>query len=152
MRALPLLLLLLALWPAPAAAHVVAPGADLRIAQTIAGAELTITVRGVSRTPAPAVVEIEAFHPVPDLPVELTMRSTETGRASRAAVRLAAGRAGPYRVSMQVFRAGPHELEVRTPPSGPCCRCASWCRRRRRGSWSSTAASTWPGSWWWAGC
>ncbi|TYB50864.1 hypothetical protein FXF51_55070 [Nonomuraea sp. PA05] len=110
-----LLLLLLVLWPAPAGAHVVAPGADLRIAQTIAGAELTMTVRGVSRTPAPAVVEIEAFHPVPDLRVELTLRSSENGRASRAAVRLAAGRAGPYRVSMQVFRAGPHELEVRTP-------------------------------------
>lgn len=69
----------------------------------------------MNRTPAPAVVEIEAFHPVPDLPVELTMRSTETGRATRASVRLAAGRAGPYRVSMQVFRAGPHELEMRTP-------------------------------------
>ncbi|GAA2209101.1 hypothetical protein GCM10009850_045590 [Nonomuraea monospora] len=109
------LVLLLVLWPVPAGAHVVAPGADLRIAQTIAGAELTITVRGVSRTPAPAVVEIEAFHPVPDLPVELTLRSSETGRASHAAVRLAAGRAGPYRVSMQVSRAGPHELEVRTP-------------------------------------
>ncbi|MEV0821833.1 hypothetical protein [Nonomuraea rubra] len=112
---LPLLLLLLTLGSAPAGAHVVAPGADLRIAQTIAGAELTITVRGVSRTPAPAVVEIEAFHPVPDLPVELTMRSAETGRATRASVRLAAGRAGPYQVSMQVFQAGPHELEVRTP-------------------------------------
>ncbi|UBU17378.1 hypothetical protein [Nonomuraea gerenzanensis] len=116
MRILPLLLplLLLALWPVPAGAHVVAPGADLRIAQTIAGAELTITVRGVSTVPAPAVVEIEAFHPVPDLPVELALRSTETGGTSRAAVRLAAGRAGPYRVSMQVLRAGPHELEVST--------------------------------------
>ncbi|MCF6476386.1 hypothetical protein FAF44_49815 [Nonomuraea sp. MG754425] len=108
-------LVLLALWPVPAGAHVVAPGADLRIAQTIAGAELTITVRGVSRTPSPAVVEIEAFNPVPDLPVELAMRSAESGRVSHARVRLAAGRPGPYRASVQVFQAGPHELEVRTP-------------------------------------
>ncbi|MFC5829641.1 hypothetical protein [Nonomuraea insulae] len=110
-----LLLLLLVLWPVPAGAHVVAPGADLRIAQTIAGAELTITVRGVSRTPAPAVVEIEAFRPVPDLPIELTLRSTETGRTVHASMRLVAGRVGPYRTSMQVYRAGPYELEVRTP-------------------------------------
>lgn len=112
--ALLFLLLLMALPPtAPASGDAVGAGADARFAQSIAGTELTVVVRSVSRLPAALPVEITAYRPVPDLPVHLTIRSQETGESSQATVRLRSGRPGTYRTRLAVDRAGPHELELR---------------------------------------
>ena len=112
--ALLLLLLLVALLPtAPASGDAVGAGADARFAQSIAGTELTVVVRSVSRLPAALPVEITAYQPVPDLPVHLTIRSQETGESAQATVRLRSGRPGTYRTRIAVTRAGPHELELR---------------------------------------
>ena len=111
-----LLLLLFAALPpiAPAASgDAVGAGSEARFAQSIAGTELTVVVRGVSRLPAALRVELVAYRPVPDLPVHLTIRSQETGESSQATVRLRGGRPGTYQTRLAVSRAGPHELELR---------------------------------------
>ncbi|MET7331775.1 hypothetical protein [Nonomuraea sp. NPDC005650] len=96
-----LLVLMLA---SPAAAHDVKAGADLRIAQTIAGAELTLVVKATTRVPGPLRVEVIGFPSAPAL--DLRLRSVADGRVVNGTV--AQGRPAQLRVE----ETGPHELTV----------------------------------------
>ncbi|MET9341887.1 hypothetical protein [Nonomuraea sp. NPDC003804] len=95
--------LLLALSPAaPAVAHVVEAGADLRVTQTFAAGEVTLVIAGV----APLRVSAQAFRPVS---LDLELRSLTDGSRSTGSVR-----AGREPALLRPGRAGPHELRVRT--------------------------------------
>ncbi|MEU4230452.1 hypothetical protein AB0F17_39700 [Nonomuraea sp. NPDC026600] len=95
---------------APAAAHNVTAGADLRIAQTIAGAELTIVIKGTKRVPGPLQIGVIAFQPVTDLPVGLEVRSVADGRTVTGVARAARD---PQYIQLKVDTTGPHELTLR---------------------------------------
>ncbi|TDD19683.1 hypothetical protein [Nonomuraea diastatica] len=77
-RALCLAAVLVLAPAAPAAAHTVTAGADLRIAQTIAGAELTVVVKGTTRVPGPLRIGVIAYQPVSGLPVKLEAARSRT--------------------------------------------------------------------------
>ncbi|MEV1177495.1 hypothetical protein AB0J09_54835, partial [Nonomuraea sp. NPDC049784] len=89
---------------APAAAHDVKAGADLRIAQTIAGAELTLVIKATTRVPGPLRVEVIGFPSAPVL--DLRLRSVADGRVVHGTA--ASGRPAELRVE----ETGPHELTV----------------------------------------
>ncbi|MCK2215544.1 hypothetical protein MF672_017380 [Actinomadura sp. ATCC 31491] len=95
---------------APAAAHTVSAGADLRIAQTIAGTELTVVVKSTSRVPGPLRIGIIAYQPVTGLPVALEVRSAEDGRAVTGQ---AVAAPDPRYAELRVERTGPHVLTLR---------------------------------------
>ncbi|WP_188195336.1 hypothetical protein [Nonomuraea sp. SYSU D8015] len=95
----------------PAAAHNVSAGADLRIAQTIAGTELTVVIKGTARVPGPLRIGVIAFQPVAGLPVELKVRSVEDGRTVTGVARAATR--DPRYTELRVERTGPHELTLR---------------------------------------
>ncbi|TMR97914.1 hypothetical protein [Nonomuraea basaltis] len=95
----------------PAAAHNVSAGADLRIAQTIAGTELTVVIKGTARVPGPLRIGVIAFQPVADLPVALEVRSVEDGRTVTGVTGAAARE--PQYAQLRVERTGPHELKLR---------------------------------------
>ncbi|MFG6200100.1 hypothetical protein [Nonomuraea sp. JJY05] len=103
-RLLCLVGLLLVVLASPAAAHDVKAGADLRIAQTIAGAELTLVVKATTRVPGPLRVEVIGFPTAPTL--DLRLRSVTDGRVVTGTV--APGRPAQLRVE----ETGPHELTV----------------------------------------
>ncbi|WP_336206148.1 hypothetical protein [Nonomuraea sp. LPB2021202275-12-8] len=112
-RALGALCLAVALvvaFAAPAAAHNVTAGADLRIAQTIAGTELTVVIKGTARVPGPLRIGVVAFDPVAGLPVNLEVRSLTDGRRVTALARAAAQ---PQYAQLRVEETGPHELRLR---------------------------------------
>ncbi|MFC4116333.1 hypothetical protein [Nonomuraea zeae] len=94
----------------PAAAHNVAAGTDLRIAQTIAGAELTVVIKGTTRVPGPLRIGVVAFEPVAELPVSLELRSVADGRTVKGAATAAPE---PAYTELTVERTGPHELTLR---------------------------------------
>ncbi|MEV5890645.1 hypothetical protein [Nonomuraea fuscirosea] len=94
----------------PAAAHNVTAGADLRIAQTIAGAEVTVVIKGTPRVPGPLRIGVIAYQPVAALPVGLEVRSVEDGRTVAGTARAAAR--DPQYARLQVERTGPHELKL----------------------------------------
>ncbi|GII81000.1 hypothetical protein Sru01_59820 [Sphaerisporangium rufum] len=88
----------------PAAAHDVRAGADLRIAQTIAGAELTLVIKATTRVPGPLRVEVIGFPAAPAL--DLRLRSMTGGGVTR-------GTAAPGRPArLRAEETGPHELSV----------------------------------------
>jgi hypothetical protein len=105
-----LVLVLVLVSAAPAAAHNLTAGADLRVAQTIAGTELTVVIKGTPRVPGPLRIGVMAFQPVADLPVNVTVRSVVDGRTVSGVVRAALE---PRYTRLQVERAGPHELTLR---------------------------------------
>lgn len=94
---------------APAAAHNVTAGTDLRIAQTIAGAELTVVIKGTARVPGPLRIGVMAYQPVADLPLNLEVRSVTDGRTVSGVARAARD---PQYVRLQVGQTGPHELRL----------------------------------------
>ncbi|MFF4774379.1 hypothetical protein ACFY05_16110 [Microtetraspora fusca] len=94
---------------APAAAHTVTAGTDLRIAQTIAGAEVTVVVKGTTRVPGPLRIGVIAYQPVSGLPIGLEVRSVEDGRTVTGTAQAAAN---PQYTQLQVERTGPHELKL----------------------------------------
>ncbi|WP_327581307.1 hypothetical protein OHA25_35705 [Nonomuraea sp. NBC_00507] len=96
---------------APAAAHNVSAGADLRIAQTIAGMEVTVVVKGTTRVPGPLRIGVIAFEPVTGPPIELAVRSVEDGRTVTGVARPAVR--DPQYTALRVERTGPHELTLR---------------------------------------
>ncbi|MEV0821995.1 hypothetical protein [Nonomuraea rubra] len=108
-RALCLAAVLVVALAVPAAAHNVTAGADLRIAQTIAGAEVTVVIKGTSRVPGPLRIGVIAYQPVSGLPVGLEVRSVEDGRAVTGTAQAAAD---PQYVQVRVERTGPHELKL----------------------------------------
>ncbi|MFI7151842.1 hypothetical protein ACIBO2_43580 [Nonomuraea sp. NPDC050022] len=110
LRVLCLAAVLMLAGAAPAAAHNVTVGADLRIAQTIAGTELTIVIKGTKRVPGPLQVGVIAFQPVTDLPVALELRSVADGRTVTGVARAAYE---PQYTQLKVDRTGPHELTLR---------------------------------------
>ncbi|GAA4091382.1 hypothetical protein [Nonomuraea soli] len=87
---------------APAAAHVVSAGADLRVALTIGGSELTVVVEGVRRVPAPLRVRVEAYHGGAPERLALELRSVTDGRTATGAVRPSGMVAGDVRPSGMV--------------------------------------------------
>ncbi|MEU4514979.1 hypothetical protein AB0G05_36230 [Nonomuraea wenchangensis] len=105
-----LLAVLLSTGASPAAAHNVSAGADLRIAQTIAGTELTVVVKGTTRVPGPLRIGIIAYQPVTGLPVALEVRSAEDGRTVTGE---AVASADPRYAELRVERTGPHVLTLR---------------------------------------
>ncbi|MGW5160564.1 hypothetical protein ACWEPN_34280 [Nonomuraea wenchangensis] len=105
-----LLTVLLSMGASPAAAHNVSAGADLRIAQTIAGTELTVVVKGTTRVPGPLRIGIIAYQPVTGLPVALEVRSAEDGRTVTGE---ALASADPRYAELRVERTGPHVLTLR---------------------------------------
>ncbi|MFC7108110.1 hypothetical protein ACFQQB_51515 [Nonomuraea rubra] len=108
-RALCLAAVLVVALAVPAGAHNVTAGADLRIAQTIAGAEVTVVIKGTSRVPGPLRIGVIAYQPVSGLPVGLEVRSVEDGRALTGTAQAAAD---PQYVQVRVERTGPHELKL----------------------------------------
>ncbi|MEU6715745.1 hypothetical protein ABZ897_30135 [Nonomuraea sp. NPDC046802] len=110
LRVVVLVVFLVVASAAPAAAHNVTAGADLRIAQTIAGTELTVVIKGTSRVPGPLRIGVVAFQPVGDLPVSLQVRSVEDGRTVTGVARAAPE---PQYTPLRVARTGPHELTLR---------------------------------------
>ncbi|MFI7635105.1 hypothetical protein [Nonomuraea sp. NPDC049400] len=103
-RLLCLVGLLVVALASPAAAHDVKAGADLRIAQTIAGAELTLVIKATTRVPGPLRVEVLGFPSAPAL--DLRLRSVTDGRVVQ-------GTAAPGRpAQLRVEETGPHELTV----------------------------------------
>ncbi|TMR25325.1 hypothetical protein ETD86_01675 [Nonomuraea turkmeniaca] len=110
-RLLCLVVVLVLLCAAPAAAHNVSAGADLRIAQTIAGMEVTVVVKGTTRVPGPLRIGVIAFEPVTGPPVELAVRSVEDGRTVTGVARPVLR--DPQYTELRVERTGPHELTLR---------------------------------------
>ncbi|NUW37704.1 hypothetical protein HTZ77_40810 [Nonomuraea sp. SMC257] len=93
----------------PAAAHNVTAGADLRIAQTIAGAEVTVVIKGTTRVPGPLRIGVVAYQPVSGLRFGLEVRSVEDGHTVTGT---AEATANPQYTQLQVERTGPHELKL----------------------------------------
>ncbi|NUW45955.1 hypothetical protein [Nonomuraea rhodomycinica] len=94
---------------APAAAHNVTAGADLRVAQTIAGAEVTVVIKGTTRVPGPLRIGVVAYQPVSGPRFALEVRSVEDGRTVTGT---AQATADPQYTQLQVERTGPHELRL----------------------------------------
>ncbi|TYB50406.1 hypothetical protein FXF51_56340 [Nonomuraea sp. PA05] len=89
--------------PAPARAHVVEAGAELRVTQTFAAGEVTLVIAGVSAVPAPLRVSARTVQPL-----DLDLRSLTDGRRSSGSLR-----AGQGSADLRVTHAGPYELRVR---------------------------------------
>ncbi|MFD1936586.1 MULTISPECIES: hypothetical protein [Nonomuraea] len=97
---------LLALSPtAPALAHGVEAGADLRVTQTFGAGEVTLVIAGVSQAPAPLLVNAQAVHPIS---LKLELRSLTDGSTSTGSVSV-----GREPAVLQAGHAGPYELRVR---------------------------------------
>ncbi|MEV0196496.1 hypothetical protein [Nonomuraea sp. NPDC050691] len=94
---------------APAAAHNVTAGADLRVAQTIAGAEVTVVIKGTTRVPGPLRIGVVAYQPVPGLRLGLEVRSVEDGHTVTG---MAQATVNPQYTQLRVERTGPHELKL----------------------------------------
>ncbi|MFI6924646.1 hypothetical protein ACIBIZ_32210 [Nonomuraea spiralis] len=109
LRVLCLAVVLLLAGAVPAAAHNVAAGADLRFAQTIAGAELTVVVKATSRVPGPLLIGLIAYEPATGPRVGLEVRSVEDGHKVTATAQAARD---PRYVELPVERTGPHELRL----------------------------------------
>ncbi|MGP3960221.1 hypothetical protein ACTWPT_29855 [Nonomuraea sp. 3N208] len=111
LRLLCLVAVLVLACAAPAAAHNVSAGADLRIAQTIAGMEVTVVIKGTTRVPGPLRIGVIAFEPAAAVPIDLRVRSVEDGRAVTGVARPALQ--DPHYTELRVERTGPHELTLR---------------------------------------
>lgn len=93
-------------WPRSASAHGVGDTTEVRLAQTIAGTELTVVIRQVVRVPGPLRIDVVAYHPVRDLTI-----AVRVGQESDT-VRLLPGRAGSHPLVLGVDEVGPHELRL----------------------------------------
>nr|CEL14406.1 Putative secreted protein [Kibdelosporangium sp. MJ126-NF4]CTQ88771.1 Putative secreted protein [Kibdelosporangium sp. MJ126-NF4] len=93
---------------APASAHVVSADADLHVAQTIDGAELTVVIRRTPEVPGPLYVDLVAYQPVRDLTIDLAVDG------GAVPVRLQRDRPGTYPAVLHVRDTGPHELFLKT--------------------------------------
>ncbi len=106
-------MLVLALVPAAQAqAHGVSATADLQLAQTFAGNELTVVIRRTPEVPGPLLVDVIAHAPVRARSLELGVRSVELGALSAGEIALSD--AGIQSAQLRVTAAGIHELTLRT--------------------------------------
>lgn len=111
-------LLLLGFVPAPAAAHgVVDASADLHVAQTLAGNELTVVLRRVTHVPGPLRINIVAHDPV--RPGDIRLTATPVEGLDRPAPSVAmislTPRPGMYTAILTVDRPGAWELRLDAP-------------------------------------
>ncbi|TDC23032.1 hypothetical protein [Kribbella albertanoniae] len=93
--------------PLPAQAHGVSPTADLQLAQTFAGNDLTIVLRRTPEVPGPLQVEVFAHTPV--RPTTLTLAIA--GQPHNAHLKLVSP--GVQAATLHVERAGEQVLELR---------------------------------------
>ncbi|MFB6720892.1 hypothetical protein ACFCV3_12060 [Kribbella sp. NPDC056345] len=93
--------------PLPAQAHGVGPTADLQLAQTFAGNDLTIVLRRTPEVPGPLQVEVFAHAPVRPITVTLAI----SGQPHDATLRLVSP--GVQAATLRVERAGEQVLELR---------------------------------------
>ncbi|MDP4511234.1 hypothetical protein [Nonomuraea turcica] len=91
--------------PAPARAHVVQAGADLRVTQTFETGEVTLVIAGLSQVPAALRVAAEAADPAS---LQLELRSLTDGSRSSGSASV-----GQDPAALWVTHTGPHELRVR---------------------------------------
>lgn len=104
-------MLVLALVPAaPAQAHGVSATADLQLAQTFAGNELTVVIRRTPEVPGPLQVDVIAHDPVGARSLKLGARSVEQNTSSTGQIALAD--AGIQSAHLRVTAAGMHELTL----------------------------------------
>ncbi|MEV0033924.1 hypothetical protein [Nocardia sp. NPDC050793] len=97
--------LLVLLPAAPAHAHVVQSGSELRVTQTFSAGEVTLVLPGIAQAPAPLPVSAHAPYPIR---LELELRSLTDGGTSTGTVT-----AGSAAAALQIQHDGPHELRVR---------------------------------------
>ncbi|CAM3314908.1 hypothetical protein KIPE111705_01640 [Kibdelosporangium persicum] len=90
----------------PASAHVVSADADLQLAQTIAGSELTVVIRRTPAVPGPLYVDLVAYQPVREQTVGIAVND------SAGTVQLRRDRPGTYPLVLHVRDVGPHELRL----------------------------------------
>jgi hypothetical protein len=115
---LPIMLLLtavIALCTAQAAAaHGISNTADVQLAQSFAGNELTIVLRRTEIVPGPLVVDVVAHDPVRPVEIALSASAVESPDPTpyTGSVKLES-RPGVYTARLRVDRAGPWELELR---------------------------------------
>ncbi|WP_145810990.1 hypothetical protein [Kribbella amoyensis] len=98
----------------PAHAHGVSASADLSIALTFGGNELTVILRRTPEVPGPLQVDVVAHTPVNPLTAELAARGVDQGALSKTAIALRVP--GITTARLHVEQAGPHELELRSGP------------------------------------
>ncbi|MDH6113775.1 hypothetical protein P3T36_005713 [Kitasatospora sp. MAP12-15] len=115
--ALVLLLVLAALAAAgPAAADGVSQYADVSIAASFGGNELTVVLRQEQSVPGPLQVDVIAHDPVHAAVLTLSVLASQglpgADTQGQATVRLVPGRPGTYPASLFVDRTGPWELDV----------------------------------------
>jgi hypothetical protein len=96
----------------PAYAHGVSDTADLQLAQTFAGNDLTVVVRRTPKVPGPLYVDVIAHRPVRATTLVLGVRATTGVESTTDTVRLVANRPGTYRAELAVAQAGEHELTL----------------------------------------
>ncbi|GAA0599296.1 hypothetical protein GCM10009534_37200 [Kribbella sandramycini] len=104
-----MLAFLLLLPAAPAAAHGVSPTADLQLAQSFAGNELTVVIRRTPAVPGPLHVDVIAHDPVRPVTLQVSVRELEA--QSSGVVRI--DRLGMHSLRLGVTAAGAHELTLR---------------------------------------
>ncbi|WP_404199888.1 hypothetical protein [Streptomyces tauricus] len=97
----------------PATAHAPAPDADTVLAQTIAGMEVTLAVRGTGQVPGPLRVDLIPHTPVRAVPIEVTVRSHTSATVAADSVRFDRDSARTYPLLLSVREKGPHWLELR---------------------------------------
>jgi hypothetical protein len=91
----------------PASAHSVSAEADVQLAQTVGGVELTVVIRRTLEIPGPLYVDLIAYQPDRDLTIDLAVGD------SAATARLRRDRAGTYPVVLNVGTTGLHELRLK---------------------------------------
>ncbi|WP_188316814.1 hypothetical protein [Solihabitans fulvus] len=104
--------------PGSAEAHGISSTADVQLAQTFAGNELTVVLRRAPLVPGPLTVDVIAHDPVRSVGIDLTATALEGMPAAnpagnRATLRLTAGRPGVYTTALRVDRPGQWQLDLR---------------------------------------
>lgn len=93
-------------------AHGVSDTADLHLAQSFAGNELTVVVRRTPEVPGPLYVDVIAHRPVVATTLALSVGATNGVETTRDSVRLVANKPGSYRAELAVSQAGEHVLTL----------------------------------------
>lgn len=105
------LLLMLLVPTGAASAHGVSATADLHLAQSFAGNELTLVVRRTPAVPGALQVDVIAHDPVRPVALTLDVRGNEAGDRATGSVEL--GTAGLRSARLHVSASGSHELTLR---------------------------------------
>lgn len=90
------------LLPGVAAGHGVSDTADVSLAQTLGGTELTVIIRRIRQVPGPLQVDVLAHQPVRPLDLRVSLGDEQRGLEVRTA--------GMHSVLLHADAPGPHEL------------------------------------------